>query len=148
MMKVIFIKDLKGQGKKDEIKEVKDGFATNYLIKNGYAVKYTLASKNKLDHDIDIRNKNDEIDKKNCIEIKKKIENLHLVFYLNISKNGNTFGSISTKQIEKSLKENNINIDKKKILIENNINSLGFYDIKIKLRNDVIANLKIQVASK
>ena len=60
-MKVIFIKDLKGQGKKDEIKEVKDGYANNFLIKEGYAVKYTDFSKEKLDNQIEQR----ELKKKN-----------------------------------------------------------------------------------
>ena len=52
-MKVIFIKDLKKQGKVDEIKEVSDGYATNYLIKNGYAVKYTKGSQERLNDDLD-----------------------------------------------------------------------------------------------
>ena len=48
-VKVIFLKDVKGQGKKNEVKEVSDGYATNYLIKNGYAVKYTKSSSDRLD---------------------------------------------------------------------------------------------------
>ena len=51
-MKVIFLKDLKKQGKKNEIKDVSDGYATNYLIKNGYAVKYTKSSSERLDTEI------------------------------------------------------------------------------------------------
>ena len=147
-MKVIFIKDLKGQGKKDEIKEVSDGYAINYLIKNGYAVKYSKSSKSKLDYEIKVRKENDLEDKKKCEEIKKLIESITLEFKLNTSKNSQVFGSVSTKQIFKALDEKNIKIDKKKIIIESPITSLGFHNIKIELRSDVIATLKIHVNSK
>ena len=59
-MKVIFLKDLKKQGKKNEIKDVSDGYATNYLIKNGYAVKYTKSSSDRLDAEITQNKINEE----------------------------------------------------------------------------------------
>ena len=66
-MKVIFLKDVKGQGKKDEIKDVKPGYAQNFLIKNGYAVALTETSKKKLDIDTEKRKQADNLDKENNI---------------------------------------------------------------------------------
>ena len=144
-MKVIFIKDLKKQGKVDEIKEVSDGYATNFLIKNGYAVKYTKESNNRLNEDIKNRELKEATDVKEATNIKNKLEKETIIFKVKTGKEGKVFGNISTKQIEEKLKELNYNIDKKKIIIDNPINSLGVHNIKIILHKKVEANLKISL---
>lgn len=144
-MKVIFLKDVKGQGKKDEIKDVKPGYAQNFLIKNGYAVALTETSKKKLDIDTEKRKQADNLDKENNIKIKEKIEKLKIAFKLKAGKNEQVFGSISTKQIHSELLKNDINVDKKKIKLDFPISSLGFHKVNIELRKDVIANLNVQV---
>ena len=98
-MKVIFIKDLRGQGKKNDIKEVSDGYATNFLIKNGYAVKYTKTSVNILDEQIKEREIQEKEDIKIASEIKDKIEKETIKFTVKVGKDSKVFGSISTKQI-------------------------------------------------
>ncbi len=143
-MKVIFIKDLKNQGKKDDIKEVKDGFA-QYLIKEGYAVKYTPNSHLILENEILVRNQQEEELIKECNSIKKAIEKLTLKFKVKTGVNDKVFGSISSKQIEEELKLNGFNIDKKKIKIENDINSLGIHNVKVNLHKKVEATLKIEL---
>lgn len=147
-MKVIFIKDVKGQGKKDEIKDVKPGYAQNFLIKNGYAVALTETSKKKLNTDLEQRKKEDDIDKQNNLKIKEKLEKLTLEFKLQSGKNGQVFGSISTKQIHGELLKNDYNIDKKKIKLTEAISSFGFHKITIELRKDVIAKLNVHVIEK
>ncbi len=147
-MKVIFIKDLKKQGKVDEIKEVADGYATNFLIKNGYAVKYTKGSNDRLNDDIKKRNEKEKADIKLANEIKKKLEKEKIVFELNGGKDGKTFGSVSSKQIADKLNDLGYKIDKKEIDIELPINSIGSHLIKIILHKEVIAEIKINVVQK
>lgn len=148
-MKVIFIKDLKGQGKKKDIKEVSDGYAMNYLIKNGYAVKYTKTSNEILNNEIKNEKELFELNTKNANIIKEKLEKEEVTFIVKSGTNNKIFGSISTKQIIDELnKLGYSNIDKRKIFIDNPITSLGIHIIKIELFKDVIANIKIKVISK
>ncbi len=148
-MKVIFIKDLKGQGKKKDIKEVSDGYAMNYLIKNGYAVKYTKTSNEILNNEIKNEKELFELNTKNANIIKEKLEKETITFIVKSGTNNKIFGSISTKQIIDELnKLGYSNIDKRKIFIDNSITSLGTHIIKIELFKDVIANIKIKVISK
>ena len=146
-MKVIFIKDLKGQGKKKDIKEVSDGYAQNYLIKNGYAVKYTKTSCKILSEQIDLENKEEEKNINEALEIKKHLENKTLRFIVK-SNEGKVFGSISTKQIYEELLKLGFNIDKKKIIIKNPINTLGYHIIKINLHKKVTLDLKVEIVEK
>jgi len=142
-MKVIFVKDLKKQGKVDEIKEVSDGYAINYLIKNGYAVKYTKGSNERLNDDIKARALKEENDIKEATKIKEKVEKENIIFNVKTGKDGKVFGNISTKQIEQNLKELGYNIDKKKIVLDTSLNSLGIHNIKIILHKKVEATLKV-----
>lgn len=142
-MKVIFIKDLKGKGKVDEIKEVADGYATNFLIKNGYAVKYTKTSNERLNKDIKNRELKEENDIKKAKETKIKLEKENLLFKVNTGKDGKVFGNVSSKQIEDKLKTLGYNIDKKKITIKTSLNTLGTHNVDVELHKKVEATIKV-----
>ena len=142
-MKVIFIKDLKKQGKVDEIKEVSDGYATNFLIKNGYAVKYTKTSNERLNDDIKARAAKEDADIKEAGKIKEKLATENIVFSVKSGANGKVFGNVSTKQISEKLTELGYNIDKKKINLAAPLNTLGIHNVKIILHKQVEANLKV-----
>lgn len=144
-MKVIFLKDLRGQGKKDEIKEVKDGYAENFLIKNGYAIKYTKKSNEILNGQIEKRNQDEKDLIKECEQIKKKLENITISFKVKTGKDSKVFGSISSKQISEELNKLGFKIDKKKINIIDQINTLGTTVVNINLHSKVVAKLKVNL---
>ena len=147
-MKVIFIKDLRGQGKKNDIKEVSDGYATNFLIKNGYAVKYTKTSGSILDEQLKERELNEKENIKIANEVKNKLEKETIKFNVKVGKESKVFGSISTKQIAEELKKIGYNIDKKNIKIDIPLASLGTHIVKISLHKKVEANLKVVLIEK
>ncbi len=143
-MEVIFIKDLKNQGKKGEIKEVKDGFAKNYLIKKGYAVQKTKESLQELNRQNKQKMQEDEEKTKNALEQKKLLEKEKLIFTVKTGSQDKVFGSISIKQITEKLHDK-YKIDKKQINLKNPITSLGFHEVEINLYKDIIAKIKIEV---
>ena len=142
-MKVIFIKDLKKQGKVNEIKEVSDGYATNFLIKNGYAVKYTKTSNEILNTNLKNKQLEEEKNIKDATKIKNELEKIEIVFNVKSGKDGRTFGTISTKQIAEKLNELNYKIDKKQILIDTPLNTLGTHLVNLNLHKKVNCQLKV-----
>lgn len=144
-MKVIFTKDVKGQGKAGDIKEVKDGYAQNFLIRNGYAVAYTQRSKEILD----ISNKNkadaEAAEIKKCEKIKNELKDRVLTFKVKTGKQDQVFGTVSTKQISTELDKLGYKIDKKKIILDEPISSLGYHEVKINLHKKVQGIVTIEL---
>jgi len=143
-MKVIFLKDVKNQGKKGEIKEVSDGYAMNFLIKKGLAVKQTQTSLNKLNEEIHNNKLEDERLTKEANELKNKLDKLTLEFSANGGKDERMFGSISSKQIRDELVKKGYNIDKKQIKMES-INCFGYHNVNLELYKDIVATIKVSI---
>ena len=142
-MKVIFIKDLKKQGKVNEIKEVSDGYATNFLIKNGYAVKYTKTSNEILNTSIKNAALEEEKNIKDATKLKNELEKKELIFNVKSGADGRTFGTVSTKQISEKLNELDYKVDKKQIEIDVPLNTIGTHYVKVNLHKKVECNLKV-----
>ena len=143
-MQVIFLKDLRGQGKKGEIKEVADGYAKNFLIKKGYAVKKTEGSLNKLNIEKENNRKEDERLSKEARELAKKLEKVVIVFNAKAGASDRMFGSISSKQIKEELDKIGYKFDKKQINSET-INCFGFHNVEINLYKDINCIIRVEV---
>ena len=143
-MKVIFLKDVKNQGKKGEIKEVSDGYAINFLIKKGLAVKQTQTSLNKLNLEIHNNKLEDERLTKEANSLKSELDKLTLEFSANGGKDDRMFGSISSKQIKDELIKKGYNVDKKQIKMES-INCFGYHNVNIELYKDIVATIKVSI---
>lgn len=144
-MEVIFIKDLKNQGKKGQIKNVKDGYAENFLIKNGYAVRKTKENLSKLNHELEKKKQEDENNKKEAIKLKDELSKVTLEFKVKTGEGDKVFGSISVKQIKDELQKQGYKIDKNQIDITNSISSLGFHNVNINLYPEITAQIKVHV---
>ena len=144
-MEVIFIKDLKNQGKKGQIKNVKDGYAENFLIKQGYAVRKTKESLAKLESEQRNKAALDAENKKNAEELKTELSKVIIDFKVKTGEGDKVFGSISVKQIKDELKKKNFQIDKSQIEITSPIASLGFHNVDIKLYPGITATIKVHV---
>lgn len=142
-MKVILLQDVKKQGKKDQIIEVSDGYARNYLIKNGLAIAATATNQKTLNRELDKRKAQEEAFIEECKKIAKELKNVEIIIKVKTGEQDKVFGTVSTKQICEELKKKNFDIDKKKIILDHSLDSLGTHIVKIELHKKVIANLKV-----
>ncbi|KPN94484.1 50S ribosomal protein L9 [Lysinibacillus sp. ZYM-1] len=145
-MKVVFLKDVKGKGKKGEIKNVADGYAQNFLIKNGYAAEANAQALSQLDGQKKLEAKNAASELAEAQALKEKVETLTVELKAKSGEGGRLFGSVSTKQIADALqKVHSIKIDKRKMTLNDGIRALGFTNVPVKLHHEVTATLKVHV---
>jgi large subunit ribosomal protein L9 len=145
-MKVIFLKDVKGKGKKGEVKNVADGYAHNFLIKQGLAIEANQSSMSLLSAQKKKEEKQAAEELTEAKKLKEVIEKVKVELIAKAGEGGRLFGSITTKQIsEELLKKHGIKIDKRKMELADAIRTLGHTKVPVKLYHDVTAVLDVHV---
>ena len=145
-MKVILTQDVKGVGKKDQILEVNDGYARNFLIPKKLGVQASTANLALLKSKQDSRDFKRQEDKKEAEQIKEKLEKIRLDIKVKSGENGKIFGGVTSKEISDVLKDKySINIDKKKIELKETIKTVGITTVDIKSFEGVIGKVKVNV---
>ncbi len=143
-MKVIFINDLKKQGKKGEIKEVKDGYAS-FLIKNNYVIPANEGNLKQFNTKKEKEELNEALKIKECEKIKEQLEKVTINISVKTGAQDRVFGSVSTKQISQELKKIGFEIEKNKIKENEPLASLGTHIVSVELHKQVIADLKVNL---
>ena len=147
-MKVIFLQDVKGQGKKGEVKEVSPGYAQNFLFKKNVAIEATAENVNKLKQAEAGEARKAAAVLAEAQELAAVLKETTVTVKTKAGEGGRVFGAVSTKQIADALKEQKkITVDKRKILLDEAIKSLGVTVVPVKLHHDVTAELRVQVVS-
>ena len=144
-MKVILLKDVKKQGKKDDIIEVSDGYGMNYLIKNGLAVAATKTSTKILSNELDKRKQEEEEFVKKMQEMRDKIIRENITFKVKTGAMDKVFGNVSSKQIAEYLNKMGAKVDKKQIQIDAPLDTLGVHNVTVELHKKVRFNIRVNL---
>jgi len=145
-MKVLFLKDVKGKGKKGEVKNVSDGYAHNFLLKQELAVEATAGNMKKLEAQKNKANQNAQEELEQAKILKEKLEKITVELTAKAGDGGRLFGSVTTKQIAEALQASEkIKIDKRKMELPDGIRALGFTKVPVKLHHEVTAILNVHV---
>ena len=148
-MKLILTKDVKGQGKKDQIIEVSDGYARNFLIPKGLAIPADAKSMNEVKNREDSRLHKIETEKAAAKEIAAKLEKITVKIVSQAGSDGRLYGSVTAKDVAEALqKQHGITIDKRKLSLTDPIKAFGTYNTEVKLYTEVTGKVKITVSDK
>ena len=142
-MEIILIKDVPGLGFKDEVVKVKNGYGRNFIIPKGLGVLANTSNSKVLEENLKQTVKKQEELLKNAEDLSKKIGNLVLEIKVKTGAEDKMFGSVTTVHIAKLLEEKGFKIDRKNISILNKINSIGEYEVSLKIHKDISHQIKI-----
>lgn len=146
-MIVILNRDVKGTGKAGDVVKVSDGYARNMLLPKGYAMEATEGNVRSLEKQKAISEQKKADEKAAATELAKKLEDIKVVIQTKSGDNGRLFGSITSKDIAEQLEQQyGLNIDKKKIQLNSPIRQLGQFDVKVKLYQDITAEMTVVVS--
>lgn len=148
-MKVILTQDVKGQGKKDQVIEVSDGYARNFLLPKKLAVPADNSALNVVKNKEASAQHKLDVEKKQALDIAEKLKSITVKFEYAAGPDKKLYGSVTTKDIADALKRDyGIDIDKRKITLKENIKAFGNFTADVKLFGDVTGKINILVTSK
>jgi large subunit ribosomal protein L9 len=145
-MKVILLCDVKGQGKKDQIVDVSDGYARNFLFPQKKAVPADAKATNELKNKEEAKQFKINEDRKAAQALADKINNVEIEIVMGHGADGRLYGSVTAKDIAEELKKRvGADIDKRKILMKDTIKAYGKHDIQLKILGDIVAKFVVYV---
>lgn len=145
-MKVILLADIKGVGKKDQVINASDGYARNFLFPKKLAIPADAGNMGRLNNKMASAAHKKELELDEAKKLAEKISKIQLNIKVKAGENGKIFGGVTNKEISEELKKvHNIEIDKKKIQLKENIKNLGRYSVDVKLYEGVMAKLAVKV---
>lgn len=148
-MKVILLQDDKTLGKKGQVVNAKEGYARNFLFPKKIAIEATPANMKVLENQKKVQEQKEQEILEEAKKLEEELMKITIVIKTKSGENGKLFGSITTKEIAELLKEtHNIDIDKRKLELEDSIKSVGTYAVKVKLHSKVTAKLNVIVTDK
>jgi large subunit ribosomal protein L9 len=146
-MKVILVKDVDKLGEIGDIVDVADGYGRNYLLPRGYAIAATARNKRQLDHEQRVREQRIAQARKDAEAFAGTLQGIACHFTRKAGEEGKLFGSVTALDIAEKLKEAGLDIDRRRIQLEQPIKSLGEFSVPVRIRTDVSAQLKVTVAA-
>ncbi len=144
-MEIILLTDIERLGKRGDVVKVRDGYARNYLIPKGKALRATDSNLKRWEAEKRLFEAKRDKKEREARAVKEKIDGLSLKTTLRIGEDGKTFGVITSSQISELLKGEGVEVDKKSIELDSPIKEPGVYTIKVKLYPDVSASFKLWV---
>lgn len=145
-MKVILQADVKGKGKKGDVKEVSDGYARNFLFPRGLAIEANSMNLNSAKGQKEAQAYHKEQERKQALELKEELEKLSVSLKAKAGAGGKLFGSITSKDVSQALKmQHNIDVDKKKFNMPDGIKNIGTTEVDVRVYPEISAKLKVVV---
>lgn len=148
MLKVILKEDVAGLGKTGDVKQVKDGFARNFLLPRRLA----LEASNENLKQIEIQRKKTEekvvLEKKKALDLAQRLSNISVTIAVEVNEEGKLYGALSVSDIIKAVSGEGVELDKKCIVLKEPIKDLGIYEIEVKLFTEVLSKIKVWVVKK
>lgn len=144
-MRVIFLEDVKGKGKKGEVKNVAEGYARNFLLPNNLAVEASTGNVKNLEAQKKSEQKKADEELQKAQKYKEELESITVELKAKAGEGGRLFGAVSTKQIAETLAKMKKKVDKRKILLDEPIRALGYTNVPIKIHPEVVATVKVHI---